>query len=112
EVAGAGVAFARVPAAPLAALVALAEAGEVTGPTAKGLLAEVLAGADPSELVAARGLGAVRDAGALERWVDEVLAAHADVAATVREQPKALNFLMGRVMKASAGQATPDAVRA
>jgi aspartyl-tRNA(Asn)/glutamyl-tRNA(Gln) amidotransferase subunit B len=112
EVAGAGVAFATVPPAPLAALVALAEAGAVTGPTAKGLLREVLAGADPGELVAARGLGAVRDAGALERWVDEVLAAHADVAATVREQPKALNFLMGRVMQASAGQATPDAVRA
>jgi aspartyl-tRNA(Asn)/glutamyl-tRNA(Gln) amidotransferase subunit B len=112
EVAGAGAAFEAVPAAPLAALVALAEAGEVTGPTAKGLLAEVLAGADPRALVAARGLGAVRDAGALERWVDEVLAAHADVAATVHEQPKAVNFLMGRVMRASGGQATPDAVRA
>lgn len=112
EVAGAGVPFAAVPAAPLAALVALAEAGDVTGPTAKGLLAEVLAGADPTALVDARGLRAVRDAGALEAWVDAVLAAYADVVATVHEQPKALNFLMGRVMKASAGQATPDAVRA
>ncbi len=112
EVAGAAMPFASVPAAPLAALVALAEAGDVTGPTAKGLLAEVLAGADPAALVDARGLGAVRDAGALERWVDAALVAHADVAATVHEQPKALNFLMGRVMQASAGQATPDAVRA
>jgi aspartyl-tRNA(Asn)/glutamyl-tRNA(Gln) amidotransferase subunit B len=114
EVVGAGVAFADVgrDPAPLAALVALAEAGEITGPTAKGLLAEVLAGADPGALVDARGLRAVRDADALAGWVDAVLAAHADVAATVREQPKALNFLMGQVMRASAGQATPDAVRA
>lgn len=112
EVAGTGTAFAAVPAAPLAALVALAEAGEITGPTAKELLPFVLRGADPVALVDVRGLRAVRDEAELGRWVDDVLAAHGDVAATVREQPKALNFLMGQVMKASGGQAKPDSVRA
>ena len=101
-----------VPAAPLAALVALVEAGTVSGPTAKGLLPEVLAGADPETLVQARGLAQISDAGALARLVDEVMAAHPDVVAAAREQPKALNALMGRVMKASRGQAKPDAVRA
>jgi aspartyl-tRNA(Asn)/glutamyl-tRNA(Gln) amidotransferase subunit B len=98
--------------AALVALVALVESGAVTGPTGKTLLPEVLAGADPHELVETRGLRSVGDVAALERWVDEALAAHPDVAATVHEQPKAVNFLMGRVMKASGGQAKPDAVRA
>ncbi len=96
----------------LVALVSLVETGAVTGPTGKALLPEVLAGADPVALVDARGLRSVGDADALGRWVDDAIAAHPDVAATVHEQPKAVNFLMGRVMKASGGQAKPDAVRA
>ena len=99
-------------ASSLATLVALADTGEISGPTAKALLPEVLAGADPATLVVARGLRQVNDEGALARWVDDAIAAHADVAAGAREQPKAVNFLMGQVMKASRGQARPDAVRA
>lgn len=99
-------------AGPLAALVALAEAGEVTGPTAKALLGEVLAGTDPATLVAERGLRAVTDEDALNALVDATLAAHPEVAVGAREQPKAVNFLMGQVMRASGGQARPDAVRA
>jgi aspartyl-tRNA(Asn)/glutamyl-tRNA(Gln) amidotransferase subunit B len=99
-------------AAALATLVALAEAGEISGPTAKSLLPEVLGGADPAALVAERGLRQVSDEAALARWVEEAIAAHPDVAAGAREQPKSLNFLMGQVMKASRGQARPEAVRA
>jgi len=114
--AGTGVAALRLTADAsaerLAALVALVDAGEITGPTAKALLGEVLAGADPRALVDARGLRQVSDAGELAGWVDAALAAHPDVAAGAREQPKAVNFLMGRVMQASRGQARPDAVRA
>jgi aspartyl-tRNA(Asn)/glutamyl-tRNA(Gln) amidotransferase subunit B len=96
----------------LAGLVALVDAGEITGPTAKALLGEVLAGADPRALVDARGLRQVSDAGELAGWVDAALAAHPEVAAGAREQPKAVNFLMGKVMQASRGQARPEAVRA
>jgi aspartyl-tRNA(Asn)/glutamyl-tRNA(Gln) amidotransferase subunit B len=96
----------------LAALVALVDAREITGPTAKALLGEVLAGADPRALVEARGLRQVSDAGELAGWVDAALAAHPEVAAGAREQPKAVNFLMGKVMQASRGQARPEAVRA
>lgn len=97
---------------PLVALVAMAEAQEISGPTAKALLSEVLDGADPRALVEARGLRQVSDEGALDRWVQEAMAAHPEVVATARHQPKALNFLMGQVMKASRGQARPEAVRA
>ncbi len=96
----------------LSALVVLVDGGEITGPTAKALLAEVLAGADPRALVEARGLRQVSDADELAGWVDAALAAHPEVAAGAREQPKAVNFLMGKVMQASHGQARPDAVRA
>lgn len=100
------------PAHHLAALIALVDAREITGPTAKALLPDVLAGADPVALVASRGLRQVSDADELAGWVDAALAAHPDIAAGAREQPKAINFLMGKVMQASHGQARPDAVRA
>jgi len=100
------------PAARLVTLVALLEGGTINGPTAKGILAEVLAGADPRALVAERNLEQVQDAGALADWVTGVIAEHAAVAAEARENPKAVNFLMGKVMQKSGGQARPDAVRA
>jgi aspartyl-tRNA(Asn)/glutamyl-tRNA(Gln) amidotransferase subunit B len=100
------------PATRLARLVALLEAGTINGPTAKGILGEVLSGAEPQELVAARGLQQVEDASSLALWVAAVLAEHALVAQGARENPKALNFLMGKVMQRSGGQARPDAVRA
>lgn len=99
------------PVAGLARLVTLVEGGDVSGPTAKGLLPEVLAGADPDALVAERGLAQVSDAGALERVVDEVLAANPDLVARVRVNPKAVNALLGEVMRATRGTARPDLVR-
>jgi len=99
-------------AARLVALVGLAERGAISGPTAKALLPEVLAGADPQAQVEARGLRQVEDGDALARWVEEAIAAHPEVAAGAAAQPKAVNFLMGVVMKASRGQARPEAVRA
>ncbi|MFU8889968.1 MAG: Asp-tRNA(Asn)/Glu-tRNA(Gln) amidotransferase subunit GatB, partial [Trueperaceae bacterium] len=64
----------------LAALVALVDAREITGPTAKALLGEVLTGADPRALVATRGLRQVSDEDELGGWVDAALAAHPEVA--------------------------------
>jgi len=54
----------------------------------------------------------VSDSDALSRWVDTVMAAHPTVVAQARSEPKAVNFLMGQVMRESGGQARPDAVRA
>jgi aspartyl-tRNA(Asn)/glutamyl-tRNA(Gln) amidotransferase subunit B len=96
----------------LVALVRLVDGGAITLTNAKALLPEVLAGADPEALVEARGLRLISDPDALERLVDEVLAAHPAIVASAREQPKAVNALLGHVMRASAGQAKADAVRA
>jgi aspartyl-tRNA(Asn)/glutamyl-tRNA(Gln) amidotransferase subunit B len=87
------------------------ESNRINALSAKGLLAEVLAGADAEALMRERNLEQVSDDGALASWVDAVLAEHPDVAAQAAENPKAINFLMGQVMQRSAGRSRPDAVR-
>ena len=95
----------------LAALVALVDAGTISGKIAKDILPEVVDGADPRAVVERRNLRQITDAGALVTLVDGVLDAHPDVVASARENPKAINALLGRVMQASRGKANPEAVR-
>src|SRR5690606_11972107 len=104
---------ARLEPAALARRIALVESGRVTAANARPLVAELVAhGGDPEALVRARGLEAVSDSGALEAMADEVIAAHAEVAAQVRAgEDKGLNFLMGQIMKRTQGKASPAAAR-
>lgn len=99
------------PATAVARLVTLVEEGKVSGPTAKGLLPEVLAGADPEPLVAERGLAQVSDEGALEGVVAAVVSANPELVERVRVNPKAINALLGEVMRATRGTAKPDLAR-
>ena len=63
------------------------------------------------EIVEKRGLRQVSDAGAIEKLVDEVLAANAKQVADYRAgKEKAFNSLVGQVMKKSAGKANPAQV--
>ena len=96
----------------LVALIGLVEGGTISGKTAKELLPEVMDGAEPKALVEERGLLQITDLGAIATLVDEVLAANPGIVASVSENPKAVNALLGRVMAASRGKAKPDAVRA
>ena len=60
------------------------------------------------EIIAARGLEQMSDSGALEKIVDDVLAANAKSVDEYRAgKDKAFNALVGQVMKASKGQANP-----
>ncbi|MEZ0347672.1 MAG: Asp-tRNA(Asn)/Glu-tRNA(Gln) amidotransferase subunit GatB [Thermus sp.] len=96
----------------LSRLVALFERGEVTSRVAKALLPEVLEGQDPEALVRERGLGVVADEGALKGVVAEVIAAMPEAVESVRQgKLKALDALVGQVMKRTKGQARPDLVR-
>ncbi len=95
-----------------ARLVRLFERGEITSRTAKDLLPELLLGKDPEALVTERGLKAVADETALERVVQEVIQAMPEAARSVQEgKLKALDALVGQVMKRTRGQARPDLVR-
>src|SRR5690606_14604774 len=83
-----------------------------SGPTAKELLPEVIAGSDPAALVAERGLSQVADEDQLGSLVDQVMVDNPDLVERVAVNPKAVNALLGAVMKASGGRAKPDLVRA
>ena len=97
----------------LAALIRLVDGGRLTARSAAEIFPALVAeGGDPERLMVERGLEAVSDTGAIDRFVDQVIAAHPDVAAQIRGgDDKPLNFLMGQVMKASQGKAEPGSVR-
>ncbi len=70
-------------------------------------------GQDVDALIEANGLKQMNDSGALEKIVDEVIAANADNVAQYRAgKDKAFNALVGQVMKASKGKANPAQVNA
>jgi aspartyl-tRNA(Asn)/glutamyl-tRNA(Gln) amidotransferase subunit B len=63
------------------------------------------------EIIARRGLKQITDVGALEKVVDDVLAANARQVEDYRAgKQKAFNSLVGQVMKATRGQANPAQV--
>jgi aspartyl-tRNA(Asn)/glutamyl-tRNA(Gln) amidotransferase subunit B len=60
------------------------------------------------EIIEAKGLKQISDSGALEKIVDEVLAANAKSVEEFRAgKEKAFNALIGQAMKASKGKANP-----
>ncbi len=54
----------------------------------------------------------VTDTGAIEKIVDEVIAANPGKVADVHAKPQAIGWFVGQVMKASGGKANPQAVNA
>jgi aspartyl-tRNA(Asn)/glutamyl-tRNA(Gln) amidotransferase subunit B len=101
-----------VPPAALADLIALVGNGTVSDGAAKKVLTIVAEeGGDPKEIVEARGLTQVRDDGQLSEWVAEVVASHGEEVVRYREgEKRLLGFLVGQVMKRSAGKADPRRV--
>ena len=68
-------------------------------------------GADADAVIEARGLRQISDTGAIERIVDDVMAANPDNVAQVKAgKDKAFNALVGQIMKASQGKANPQQV--
>ncbi len=98
----------------LAAILKLVDAQTIGGPGAKQVLEAVFeTGADPAELVAAKGLAQVSDEGAIEAAVDAVLAASAGEIERYRAgNKKLMGFFVGQVMKAMKGKGNPAVVNA
>jgi aspartyl-tRNA(Asn)/glutamyl-tRNA(Gln) amidotransferase subunit B len=95
----------------LVSLVRLVENGTISGRVAKEILPAVMAGRDPENLVKERGLTQITDVSTIEQLVDTILQANPEIVASITENPKAINALLGRVLQASRGQAKPDLVR-
>lgn len=100
-----------ISAAQLGGLVGLVSDGTISGKIAKDLF-EILwtEGGDPRELVETRGLKQVTDTGAIEKVVDEVIAANPDKVEQAKAKPSLIGWFVGQVMKASGGKANPQAV--
>jgi aspartyl-tRNA(Asn)/glutamyl-tRNA(Gln) amidotransferase subunit B len=106
-----GVAVADSAASPehVAELIALVESKRVNSKIAKELLGRMwTGGGSPTTIVEREGLAQTSDPAAVERFVDEVLAANEKVAAEYRAgKTNVMGFLVGQVMKASRGKADP-----
>lgn len=100
-----------VSAAQLGGLVDLIGEGVISGKIAKDLF-EILwsEGGDPREIVETRGMKQVTDTGAIEKAVDEIIAANPDKVEQVKAKPTMLGWFVGQAMKASGGKANPQAL--
>jgi aspartyl-tRNA(Asn)/glutamyl-tRNA(Gln) amidotransferase subunit B len=108
---GKDIAASPVSAQQLGAMLDLIADGTISGKIAKDLF-EILwtEGGDPRAIVDARGMKQVTDLGAIEKVIDEIIAANPDKVAQARTNPKAVGWFVGQVMKASGGKASPQAV--
>jgi aspartyl-tRNA(Asn)/glutamyl-tRNA(Gln) amidotransferase subunit B len=110
-----GVELSALPITPaqVAKVIALVNEGALTNKLAREVVNAVLDGeGEPEEVIEARGLKVVSDDSALEKAVDEALAAQPDVADKIRDgKVAAAGAIVGAVMKATKGQADAKRVR-
>ncbi len=96
----------------LGGLVALIEDETISGKIAKDVLDKMIeSGKDAAVIVDEEGLKQVTDTGAIEKVIDEVMAANGDKVEQYRGgKDKLFGFFVGQVMKATGGKANPKAV--
>jgi aspartyl-tRNA(Asn)/glutamyl-tRNA(Gln) amidotransferase subunit B len=100
-----------VSAEQLAAILDLIGEGTISGKIAKDLFEIVWTeGGDPKALVEARGMKQVTDLSAIEKVVDDIIAANPDKVAQAQAKPQLVGWFVGQVMKSSGGKANPQAV--
>ncbi|MEZ6030505.1 MAG: Asp-tRNA(Asn)/Glu-tRNA(Gln) amidotransferase subunit GatB [Hyphomonadaceae bacterium] len=102
----------------LGGLIDLIGNNTISGKIAKDVFQKMIATGDAAALIVDReGLKQVTDAGAIEKVIDEVLAANPKQVEEIKaqraaghEKPKTLGWMVGQIMKASQGKANPAAV--
>jgi aspartyl-tRNA(Asn)/glutamyl-tRNA(Gln) amidotransferase subunit B len=96
----------------LADLIKTLDAGKINNNQAKEVLVEMFnSGKTPAEVIAEKGFEQISDSGAIEKIVEDVIAANdAQVAAYRGGNDKLFGFFVGQVMKASQGKANPKIV--
>ena len=97
----------------LGELVGLIAKGDLTGKLAKEVFAKMADTGDaPSAIVEREGLKAISDTGAIEKIVDEVIAANPKQVEQYKSgKTSVAQFFIGQVMKATRGQADPSVAR-
>jgi aspartyl-tRNA(Asn)/glutamyl-tRNA(Gln) amidotransferase subunit B len=111
----AGLSIADGPVSPTANadIIAMVGEGLISGKIAKDVLDiewNERTGDPRKAIVEARGMKQVTDTGAIEKLVDEIIAANPDKVAQVKAKPTMLGWFVGQAMKASGGKANPQAL--
>jgi len=100
-----------VSAKQLGGLIDLMSDGTINGKIAKDVFAKMLESGDDAGLIVERdGLRQVTDTGAIEKAIDDLIAANPDKVAEVKEKPKMFGWWVGQTMKATGGKANPAVV--
>jgi aspartyl-tRNA(Asn)/glutamyl-tRNA(Gln) amidotransferase subunit B len=102
----------KVPAANLAALLALIDKGTISGSMAKDVFETMYASGQTADaIVAAEGLAQIDDESQIAGLIADVLIAHPDAVAQYRGgKTTTFGFFVGKVMQAAAGKANPRRV--
>ncbi len=96
----------------LANLMRLLDEGKISIRQAKELAEHIAKrGIDPARLVAEMGMEKISDESFLSRVVDEVFREYPKAVQDALRSPKAVNFLVGMVMKKTRGRADPSITR-
>ena len=98
--------------AALAELLKLVEAGKITAAVGKKVFAAMFdTGRSPADIVAAEGLGSQVDESAIEQAAREIIDKNPDNVAKFKSGNEGVfKFFVGQVMRATRGQANPQAV--
>jgi aspartyl-tRNA(Asn)/glutamyl-tRNA(Gln) amidotransferase subunit B len=100
-----------ISAAQIGGIVDLISSNAISGKIAKDLFEIVWSeGGDPAGIVEARGMKQVTDTGAIEKAVDDIIAANPDKVEQAKAKPSMLGWFVGQVMKSTGGKANPAAV--
>ena len=96
----------------LATLISLVEKKTINQTVAKEVFEKIFADdIEPESYVKEHGLGMVSDTGALQKTIEEIIAANPQSVADYKAgKQKAIGFLVGQTMKAMKGKANPTAV--
>lgn len=96
----------------LAELIKTIESGSINNNQAKEVFAEMFATGKPvAQVIEEKGFEQVSDEGAIEKIIDEVIAANEQQVSAYRGgNEKLFGFFVGQVMKASEGKANPKIV--
>ncbi len=110
--AGRGIDASPVSPSGLAGLLALVDRGTISGAIAKSVFEKMFStGQDADAIVRAEGLTQIDDEGHILGIIEEILARNADAVASYRAGKTAtFGFLVGQVMKATAGKGNPKRV--
>lgn len=100
-----------VSAGQLGEIIDLIGEGVISGKIAKDLFEIVWnEGGSPRAVVESRGMKQVTDTGAIEKAIDEIIAANPEKVEQAKEKPTLLGWFVGQVMKSTGGKANPQAV--